>query len=219
MEFKMFPKITRYTNMNVIITEKIDGSNGCIIFEENGDVHVQSRRRFITPNDRDHPTITDNFGFAAWVHENRDELFEFFGPGRHYGEWWGEGIQSNPYEVEGRYFSPFNTSRFQSDAYWAGHFPDNVTYVPQLAACQLADLNTTVEWCTKRLQRKGTFLPNSSSEYSEGLMVYFPSFNDYSKLVFGPYAHKYEAQLDFTKDRGLPEPSREEFYAEQDCGS
>lgn len=44
-----------------------------------------SRNRWIGP-------IDDNYGFAAWVRDNQHELSKL-GPGRHFGEWWGQGIQ------------------------------------------------------------------------------------------------------------------------------
>ena len=60
VEFKAWPKIGRYNPFNVTITEKMDGTNACIIIEDGFIVGVQSRKRLITPDD-------DNFGFAQWV--------------------------------------------------------------------------------------------------------------------------------------------------------
>jgi len=62
-----------------------------------------SRTRWITPED-------DNFGFAKWAHANREELLQL-GPGSHFGEWWGQGIQRG-YGLKERRFSLFNTSRW-----------------------------------------------------------------------------------------------------------
>jgi hypothetical protein len=65
----------------------------------------RSRSRWITPDD-------DNFGFAAWVEANRDELLTL-GPGRHFGEWWGSGIQRGYGLPKGeKRFSLFNVSRW-----------------------------------------------------------------------------------------------------------
>lgn len=79
MEFESFQKLARLSR-EVVITEKIDGTNGCIAIGDLGEFFVGSRTRWITPED-------DNFGFARWAHENRDELLKL-GPGRHFGEWW-----------------------------------------------------------------------------------------------------------------------------------
>lgn len=86
------------------ITEKIDGTNGCIVVEGGEVVAIKSRNRFIKPGD-------DNMGFAFWVHENREELADFLGNGEHYGEWAGPGIQQNPHNLMMKTFFLFNTRR------------------------------------------------------------------------------------------------------------
>jgi len=83
-EFVGFPKIARYSR-EVIVTEKIDGTNACICIGEDGEFLTGSRTRWITPDD-------DNYGFARWANEHRDELLTL-GCGRHFGEWWGGGCQ------------------------------------------------------------------------------------------------------------------------------
>lgn len=105
MEFRGFPKMARLSR-DVIITEKLDGTNAQVFIDEDGSITAGSRTRWITPGD-------DNFGFAAWVHEHRDELLTL-GPGQHFGEWWGKGIQRN-YGLNERRFSLFNVGR------WALH--------------------------------------------------------------------------------------------------
>lgn len=106
IEFEPFPKIARF-HRQVTVTEKIDGTNACIIITEDGELAAASRSRLITPED-------DNYGFARWVAYNRDELMKL-GPGRHFGEWWGQGIQRN-YSLTEKRFSLFNTSRWSDDA-------------------------------------------------------------------------------------------------------
>jgi hypothetical protein len=101
-EFQSFPKMARLSR-EAIISEKIDGTNGQILITEYGDMFVGSRSRWITPED-------DNFGFAAWAYGNREELLKL-GPGRHFGEWWGSGIQRN-YGLKERRWSLFNTIRW-----------------------------------------------------------------------------------------------------------
>lgn len=101
-EFREFQKIARL-NREVIVTEKIDGTNACVAIDENLNITAQSRSRIITPED-------DNFGFAKWVCANADELRNL-GPGYHYGEWWGQGIQRG-YGLTEKRFSLFNTHRW-----------------------------------------------------------------------------------------------------------
>jgi hypothetical protein len=116
-EFQEFPKMARLSR-DMIVTEKLDGTNACVVIERAGDfmpgefvaqlgefyVYAQSRTRFITPDD-------DNFGFAAWVKTNADELAAGLGEGRHFGEWWGRGIQRG-YGLAERRFSLFNATRW-----------------------------------------------------------------------------------------------------------
>ncbi len=104
-EFREFQKIPRL-NRPVIVTEKIDGTNACVVVGEDGRVSAQSRSRIITPAE-------DNYGFAKWVEWNSQEL-ALLGPGYHYGEWWGSGIQRG-YGLTEKRFSLFNVSRW-SDA-------------------------------------------------------------------------------------------------------
>lgn len=104
-EFVEFPKMSRLSR-EVIITEKIDGTNAQVYITEDGRIMAGSRTRWITPEN-------DNFGFAAWVERNHDELLKL-GPGRHFGEWWGVGIQRG-YGLSERRFSLFNVSRWGDD--------------------------------------------------------------------------------------------------------
>lgn len=106
IDFVEFPKISRW-NREVIVTEKLDGTNAQVYVDDAGErAFAGSRTRWISPED-------DNFGFARWVKENHDELLKL-GPGSHFGEWWGQGIQRN-YGLKERRFSLFNVSRWSED--------------------------------------------------------------------------------------------------------
>lgn len=80
-----------------------------ILFDQHGanlgwyDLFAQSRSRFIIPGQ-------DNYDFAQWVDEHKDEL-ALLGPGVHYGEWWGYGIQRG-YGLAEKHFSLFNVNRW-----------------------------------------------------------------------------------------------------------
>jgi RNA ligase-like protein len=106
LPFVEFPKVYRL-NREVILTEKIDGTNASVHVGEDGTVRAGSRTRWVTPGD-------DNFGFAAWVRDNEAEL-RTLGPGTHYGEWWGQGIQRK-YGLDHRRWSLFNVSRWSDDS-------------------------------------------------------------------------------------------------------
>lgn len=125
IEFVKFQKIARL-NREIVVTEKIDGTNAQVYIrpasEDNfefgfdtqidlpdgtvGYIRAGSRTRWITTQD-------DNFCFAQWVHYNAHDLAKL-GPARHYGEWWGMGIQRK-YGLSERRFSLFNTIR------WCAH--------------------------------------------------------------------------------------------------
>ena len=124
-DFFEFPKMARYSR-EVIVTEKIDGTNAQILITEDGEFFTGSRTRWITPEN-------DNFGFSRWAHEHKDELMAL-GPGRHFGEWWGSGIQRGYNLPKGeKRFSLFNVSRWENERpacchvvpiLWRGLFDD-----------------------------------------------------------------------------------------------
>jgi hypothetical protein len=128
IEFEAWPKTPRLNREKMFITEKIDGTNAAVgvkLITDRDDfkagngpmvakevhfdgytvaVYAQSRKRLVTPMD-------DNYGFAGWVWRNADELALILGPGLHFGEWWGLGVQRG-YGMSGKVFSLFNTKRW-----------------------------------------------------------------------------------------------------------
>jgi len=85
MTFQPFNKINHLNKLEMIITQKIHGTNAQVTVAD-GQVICGSRTRFITPED-------DNFGFAKFVHDNK-EAFIALGDGTYHGEWAGPGINS-----------------------------------------------------------------------------------------------------------------------------
>src|SRR5258708_10409156 len=93
-EFVPFPKIARLSR-EVVVTEKIDGTNAQIcVNDDMTDIVAGSRSRWITP-------VDDNFGFARWAQDNKQELLKL-GPGSHFGELLGAGVhlRDRPAEQE-----------------------------------------------------------------------------------------------------------------------
>lgn len=134
MDFVAMPKIPRLSR-EVVISEKLDGTNAQVyivnlcgaeimdpFFAQVGDMALAagSRTKWITPGKQ-----TDNYGFAQWVRDHAEELVKL-GPGQHFGEWWGKGIQRGYGLLEKR-FSLFNTSRWTKE-----NTPDIVSVVPEL---------------------------------------------------------------------------------------
>lgn len=128
--FKPYGKTPRL-NRNCVITEKLDGTNAQILITPHApgpissevlainnefEIRAGSRNRWLA----EEPKTLDNYGFARWVKENASELFKL-GAGRHYGEWWGQGIARAYIKCE-KTFSLFNTGR------WYKHLHPVVEY-------------------------------------------------------------------------------------------
>lgn len=108
--FQPFPKISRISR-ECVITEKIDGTNAVVYVGEDGRVVAGSRTRWLfAPQGQKDQKGADNFGFASWVLDHTEELREL-GPGWHYGEWWGAGIQRR-YGLAEKRFSLFNVGKW-----------------------------------------------------------------------------------------------------------
>lgn len=120
VEFKEWPKIPRGgPNETVTITEKIDGTNACVIVAkyDNGMPYVagaQSRTQLLWSQEDGGLIIIhgDNYGFGKWTRDHLDELAQL-GEGYHYGEWAGEGIQKNHHNIKGKKFFLFNYERWR----------------------------------------------------------------------------------------------------------
>lgn len=162
MEFMGFNKIARLSR-EIVITEKIDGTNACIYIGEDGEFLTGSRTRWITPED-------DNFGFSKWAHEHKGELLTL-GPGRHFGEWWGSGIQRN-YGLAERRFSLFNVSK------WANIRPDCCHVVPSLYTGPF--MTSAVETVLDGLCGAGS-MASPGFDKPEGIIVYHTAANIYFK--------------------------------------
>jgi len=139
-DFVAFHKIARFSR-EVIVTEKIDGTNAQIFIGEDGTFLTGSRTRWITPEN-------DNAGFAKWANEHREELLTL-GAGRHFGEWWGSRIQRGYGLLNGeKRFSLFNVTR------WEKNCPSCCSVVPILWRGDFGDIN--VENIMEDLRMKGS---------------------------------------------------------------
>ena len=173
-EFAPFPKIARL-NRGMVVTEKNDGTNACAVIvdatsdrdspgrtpvAEVGDLwlYAQSRKRLIDPGKE-----RDNFGFAGWVKDHAEELTEL-GPGRHYGEWWGLGIQRG-YGLDEKRFSLFNSGRWDEE----NPPPSCCQVVPILATGNFSSelINETV----RKLEETGSVAAPGYMK-PEGVVVY-----------------------------------------------
>lgn len=169
MEFESFPKITRLKR-NIVITEKIDGTNAQIAIGEDGEFFTGSRNRWLTPEN-------DNYGFSRWAHEHKEELM-LLGPGRHFGEWWGQGIQRR-YDMEEKVFSLFNVARWYPDN---PNTPSCCRVVPVLYE---GNMDTgSIQKIMDELRQAGSFATPHEFMKPEGIVVWHSASKVLSKLTF-----------------------------------
>ncbi len=174
--FTAFPKIPRHGG-GCLISEKIDGTNSSIFIGEDGEFLAGSRNRWITPED-------DNFGFARWAYDHKDELLTL-GPGHHFGEWWGAGIQRR-YGLTEKRFSLFNTGRWSNPE----TRPACCHCVPLLYAGQYVD--SAINETMAKLKETGSIAAPGFMN-PEGVVVYLPGAHWSFKKTFGGDKHKGEA--------------------------
>lgn len=193
--FTGFGKIPRLSKSSVTITEKIDGTNAQIFIVNNAEqdllngwkpqyeknkvagndemsLFVGSRKRWITPG-----KDTDNYGFAAWVEERGDELIEFLGHGRHFGEWYGLGIGRN-YGLDSKKLAMFNTGRWGEGKQ---ELPDYLQAVPELYRGTMT--GSSVEDIMVGLKERGSVLVPGFMK-PEGVIVYQRAGDQYYKTTF-----------------------------------
>lgn len=194
VEFQKWPSIARL-NRGMVITEKIDGTNAAIIISEPNPnfgeyplivkgpddnrygLAAQSRKRLITPD-------SDNFGFAAWAFENAEILVDHLGTGRHFGEWWGSGIQRGYGLSKGeKRFSLFNVHKWKGVNYLPGTFSDlpELCVVPTLSTYNF-DTNKIRETMAK-LQIEGS-MASPGFMNPEGIVVFHTVASALFKVTF-----------------------------------
>ncbi len=173
MEFEDFGKISRLKR-NMTVTEKIDGTNAQVAFDDDGTMFVGSRNRWITPD-------KDNMGFARWCAENEEELRKL-GPGRHFGEFWGAGIQRR-YGLKEKRFSLFNTGRWNEES----PPPACCSVVPILYSGKFS--MEAIDDCLNKLKTEGSVAAPGFMD-PEGVIVYLPDARKLFKITLDGDGHK-----------------------------
>ncbi len=166
--FEKFPSIKRLKR-NCVITEKLDGTNAQVVFDEHGDILCGSKNKVITPGD-------DNYGFAQWAYSEAEALFELLGEGRHYGEWWGKGIRRG-YGIDKKYFSLFNSGRWNPKNFES---VEQLTVVPVLYVGEFT--TDIVDKAMNELEGDSFAAPGYSNP--EGVVVYHSQINQMFKVTF-----------------------------------
>jgi len=175
IEFQEFPKIPRLSR-ECTITEKIDGTNAQILIADDLSPFVLdsgrevpfmvgSRTRWIFPEN-------DNHGFARWAYEHAEDLMAL-GPGSHFGEWWGQGIQRK-YNIGEKRFSLFNTYRWSDPA----TRPECCDCVPVLYT---GVFDTAIAYLTLEDLATHGSIAAPGFEKPEGIVIYHHAARQYFK--------------------------------------
>lgn len=185
--FTPFPKLARLSK-NMVVTEKIDGTNAqieilsvdsplaraecSVAYNETHVMFAASRSRYLKVSD-------DNFGFARWVQDHADDLFAL-GEGRHYGEWWGAGIQRR-YGLTEKRFSLFNVNR------WKDERPTCCHVVPTLFVGRFSTEH--VDTCLNALTLQGSQAAPGFMQ-PEGVVVFHTGSSTMFKKTLDGDGHK-----------------------------
>lgn len=208
MNFVGWPSIPRLSKERIVITEKLDGTNACIVIRPapfgvgalersdrsivlyvDGDLvefAVQSRKRFITP-------ASDNFGFATWAYNNAEALISILGYGQHYGEWWGLGIQRG-YGLKEKRFSLFNAPRWMDGI---SAFSDK-TDIPGLRTVPVLYAGQYDPWAISaavEMVENGSVAAPEFTGKAEGVIIYHRELNaSYKRLLENDDLHKWQVK-------------------------
>lgn len=207
-EFIPFPKIPRLMKGDIVLTEKIDGTNGVVFVHKVGEAdagHIEppdiivdadsgryqlragSRNRWLAPG----KMSNDGFGFLAWVQDNAAQLIKL-GEGMHRGEWYGAGIQRG-YGLEGRSFALFNVGAWCDTNSPYNHWThDGQQQIPAIRGLSLVPVLYRGAWfgssmdpvgeAMRRLRFSGSTI-NTRFD-AEGVMLYHEASGLYFKVPF-----------------------------------
>lgn len=179
--FEPFQHIRRMSR-GCVVTEKIDGTNAQIFIPDDlRHVYAGSRNRWITPDD-------DNYGFAKWVHEHAQELLAL-GPGRHFGEWWGHGIQRG-YGAKDKRFWLFNSGRWSNPE--SGR-PECCGVVPVLYAGEF--VTNMIDGVLTSLELTGSIAAPGFMN-PEGIVIYHAATGQLFKKTTNGDGHKTAKEQD-----------------------
>lgn len=160
------------------ITEKVDGTNGILLWHDEyhpefclgqdsllnlgtGEdtllyLYAGSRTRWLTVKE-------DNHGFAKWAQE-WGPFLATLGKGRHFGEWYGSGIQRGYGLVEKR-FALFDVNKYEKRM-----MPPGVDVVPLLGRHNGANINEQIADCLDFLRDEGSLISKGYSQ-PEGIVL------------------------------------------------
>lgn len=187
IEFVKWEKIHRF-HRDWEITEKVDGTNGILLWhdeyhpefclgvdsmlnvasgeETNLYLYAGSRTRWLT-------LTADNHGFAKWAAEWAPFLAAL-GKGRHFGEWYGSGIQRG-YGMSEKRFALFDVNKY-------GALPPGVDIVPLLGRPHGSEINSAIVDYLAYLREEGSHA-SRGFDRPEGIVVRHTQSGDRFKVL------------------------------------
>jgi hypothetical protein len=177
IDWTPFPKIPRWSKGGVIISEKIDGTNASVIVSGDGTKVYAAKRTSVMHQG-------DNFGFRAWVEANAAELLKL-GPGTHFGEWYGQGIQRG-YGLTEKRFALFNSFRWSDE-----RRPACCGVVPVMAKCSMREASAAIDAAMASLALNGSLIVPGFMK-PEGIVIFSEASGTYFKMTFDGDGHKGE---------------------------
>jgi hypothetical protein len=171
IKFEGFKKIPRLSK-EMVITEKLDGTNGLIQITHNGEFFVGSKSRWLKV---DGSKATDNYGFGKWALENKEELLKL-GTGKHFGEWVGLGINKRNYNLTDKKFVLFDVHKWNNEN--------------KPVCCEVVPVLYTGAFCTEKIKEVMNDLKVNGSKFSknymnpEGIIIYHTASKQLYKKTF-----------------------------------
>ena len=188
--YPSFPSIERVENVYIVISEKIDGTNGLIelcgipeqMYPNECPIKFGSRNRYISIED-------DNYGFANFftphidkiliaikhIKEESESEIDKVCIQRIYGEWFGQGIQRT-YNLKERFFMPFST--FYAEKMIEAGVPNIIKPYIFYAGKE----NEAPMFLETLLKDKGSYLIPGYM-HPEGLVYHYPKYNKRVKNI------------------------------------
>jgi RNA ligase len=150
-KFEGFKKIPRLSK-EMVITEKLDGTNGLIQITADHELLIGSKSRWLEISATKN---IDNYGFAKWALQNKEELLKL-GVGKHFGEWVGLGIQKRNYNLTDKKFVLFDVHKWNKD-----NKPN---------CCEVVPVLYTGTFCTEKIKEVMNDLKINGSSFAKGFM-------------------------------------------------
>jgi len=218
-EFKKFPKIKQSRTLSYVITEKLHGTNASvhIYTKDMGEEILDDEKDFLVPQApffneyiivrpaKRSGFLTladDNFGFAKFIAERKDQLSEELGLGTFFGEFVGPGINGGC-GLDHKRFALFDVLKFSPGEL---DLPEDVDFVPILfKGRQLETMATNVALSLASLKTGGSKY-SKGFETPEGIVISLLGANNETFRIKHTFEPEEVAWQGVKKERKPQEP-------------